>query len=158
MSSLNSQTYILLALLIFSFTVTPYIRKKVTNDFTNEEFFLYNNIFICIAIILYCAYLLKTNKCDLAVLKDKINSHNALLCIISAITGLAGGIILMMLLKENDVSFVIPQVQPVVIVLTMIISYFITKEDLNKFKLIGAGMIVFGLVVLNYGQNSIKKT
>ncbi|QKF94414.1 EamA domain-containing protein [Fadolivirus algeromassiliense] len=153
----SNSTYILLALLILSFTFTPFLRKKILHEFTDEEFYIYSNIIMFTIVILYAIYLLKTNKCSLSMIKEKVNARNVVICTISAITGLAGSILLMMLLKRNDASFVIPQVQPVVILLTMLLGFFMANEDINRFKILGTMLIILGLVAINYGKNGDGK-
>lgn len=150
-------TYILLFLLIMSFTFTPFLRKKILHEFTDDEFYIYSNIIMFTLVILYAIYILKTNRCDLNVLKSKVNTRNMIICTISAISGLAGSILLIMLLKRNDASFVIPQVQPVVIVLTMLIGFFLANEDINKFKIFGTILIVLGLVIINMGKSTTTR-
>lgn len=153
----NTYTYVLLCLLILSFTFTPFLRKKILHEFTDEEFYVYSNTIMIVLIIMYAIYLLKTEKCSFSMIKEKVNARNMIICTISAITGLAGSIWLMMLLKRQDASFVIPQVQPVVILLTMLLGAFLANEDINKFKVAGTILIIGGLVTINYGKGGDKK-
>ena len=150
--SFYESTYLLLALLILSFTITPFLRKKILHEFTDEEFYVYSNAVMFALVIIYSVYLLVKNKCSLSMLKDKINTRNAMICLISGFSAVAGGLILSILLKRNDASSVIPQVQPVVIILTMMIGYFLANEDVNRYKVLGALLIVGGLVVFNRGK------
>lgn len=146
-------TYMLLILLILAYTFTPFFRKKILHEFTDEEFYVYSNLIMFVLMISYTVYLLNTSKCDLGTIKQKVNLRNITYCTLGAITGLAGSILLMMLLKRNDASFVIPQVQPVVIVLTMLLGCFLANEDVNRYKILGTILIVFGLVVINMGKS-----
>lgn len=150
---LYNNTYLLLALLVISFTVTPMLRKHVIKDFTDEEFFVYSNIFAFIVILLFSIYFFRIGKCTFSELKQKITTKNATLCALGAITGIIGGITLMALLKRNDASFVIPHVQPIVILLTMTIAYFMATEDINAYKILGTVLIIAGLIAINYGKN-----
>lgn len=147
--SFYESTYLLLALVILSFTLTPFLRKKILNEFTDEEFYIYSNTMMLILVVMYSIYLLFQNKCSLTMLTEKINTRNAIICLVSSISAVMGGLVLMILLKRNDASHVIPQIQPIVIVLTMLIGYFLANEDINRYKIMGAGLLVFGLYVFN---------
>jgi len=151
----DNNTYLLLTLLILSFTITPLIRKKATIDFTDDEFFVFNNFFVVTFAIIYGIYLIKRNKCNLSMI-NKINKTNTFYCALGAITGIAGGIFLMMLLKRNDASFVIPQVQPIVIVLNVLLAYFLFGESMDKYKIIAIVLIFMGLLLLNYSKMNGK--
>ncbi len=156
--SLYDNTYLLLGLLILSFTITPLLRKFVIHEFTDEEFFVYNNIFAFLVVMMFSIYFFRAGKCNFSNITQKVTPRNAVICALGAITGIAGGILLMALLKRNDASFVIPQVQPVVILLTMLIAYFMATEDINRFKILGTMLIIMGLVAINYGKvNETKK-
>lgn len=152
--SFYESTYLLLALVILSFTITPFLRKKILHEFTDEEFYIYSNIFIVSLVLIYSFYLIVSNKCSLDMVWNKMNTRNAIICLVSSISAIVGSIVLLVLLKRNDASFVIPQIQPIVIVLTMLIGYFLTGEDVNRNKVMGTMLIVGGLVVFNLNKNN----
>lgn len=147
----DKTSYILFALLVLSYTITPFIRKKAAANFTNEEFFIFSNTFVFLLILMYSIYLFKSNKCSISML-SKINKTNTCLCALGAITGMAGSILLTALTKTGNVSSIIPQVQPIVIMLNIILAYFLFGEDINKFKVAGVVVIILGLILINYGK------
>jgi len=153
--STDNNTYLLLTLLILSFTITPFITKKVINDFTDHEYYVFNTFFFIIFAIIYGIYLIKTNKCNLSMI-NKINKMNTFYCALGAITGISGSIFLMILLKRNDASFVIPQVQPIVIILNVLLAYFLFGESMDKYKIISIVLIFVGLLFLNYSKMNGK--
>ena len=66
-------------------------------------------------------------------------------------------LILIMLVKREDVTFIMPQVQPIVIALGILIGYFVFKEELTTLKIIGTVMIIGGVFVLNWDKRRISK-
>ena len=68
--------------------------------------------------------------------------------IITVITSL----LLIILIKEHRVSHIIPQIQPMVIILTLIIGYMFFKETLTKLQLFGIFFIIIGLTFINYDR------
>jgi uncharacterized membrane protein len=143
---------ILLILLIMLYTINPFIKKHVASDFTHDEYFIFSNMFLCLFVLLYSLYLINT-KCDVKELTQKINTKNSILCAIGAICGLISSFLLMVLIKENDISTIIPMIQPIVIVLTMVLAFCLSNENINKYKIIGTLLIISGLLAINQGKN-----
>ena len=63
-----------------------------------------------------------------------------------------GSILLLYLIKMDEVSFLIPNIQGIVILISAIIGYFVFKETVDVFKAVGIIFIFFGIVSLNYGK------
>ena len=72
--------------------------------------------------------------------------------IIGVITGMFGSIIMLNLVKRTDISYLIPNIQGIVILLGALIGYVVFKESFNKFKIIGILLIFFGILSINYGK------
>ena len=149
--TLLKNTNFLLLLVIGSFTLTPFIRKKAGKDFSSNEFYLLNNIVTFSILVFYFMYLFKTSKCD-ASLFSKITNTNLSYCVMGAVTGIIGSLAFVALTKQSDVSFFIPQIQPVVILLNIFIAYFLFEEQVDKYKVLGVMCIVTGLFIINYGK------
>ena len=69
--------------------------------------------------------------------------------VVGALLTVISSIALIKLLKENEATFIMPQIQPIVIFLTLLIGLFIFKEDLNNFKILGCILIILGLLIIN---------
>ena len=72
--------------------------------------------------------------------------------IMAVITGLIGSVLLLFLIKRDEVSYLIPNVQGIVILLGALIGYFIYKESFDKFKIFGILLVFLGIVSINYGK------
>jgi multidrug transporter EmrE-like cation transporter len=59
---------------------------------------------------------------------------------------------LIYLVKNYEVSSVIPQIQPVVIMLSVLMGAFMFGESLSMFKIGGVCLIIGGMVVINMGK------
>ena len=146
-----NSSYILITLLIFIFTFNPYLKKKASQNVSSNEFIIIYNLLAIIFIILYVGYLLKYKGCSLMCFK-KLNRIDLIWSLLAVSTGIIGSIILLMLLKNEAVSYIIPNVQGIVILLGGFVGYFIFKEKLDKFKIIGMTLIFGGILSLNYGK------
>ena len=56
---------------------------------------------------------------------------------------------LMYLVSSREVSFVMGNVQPLVILLSIILGYLFFKEEVGTVKVIGMLMIIGGLILIN---------
>ena len=88
------------------------------------------------------------SKCNFNEIKN-LNSKQILTSVVAASITLASSIILINLLQRTNVSYVMPHIQPLVLLLTMIIGYFIFQEKLNNYQLFGAVLTILGLWLLN---------
>ena len=143
--------YILMVLLIICFTINPFIKKHASKNVTSYEYTFIYQIFIVIFIVLYSIYLIQTKACDLTCYK-KMNVKDIGWTILAVITGMVGSTLLLYLVKMDDVSYLIPNVQGIVILLGAAIGYFIFNEKFDKFKFIGILLIFFGILSINYGK------
>ena len=143
-----SNTYILIAVLIMCWTLNPFMKKHASKNLTSDEYMIFNHGLCTILIIIYFIYLLMNNKCDINCIK-KIDKKQFIYSIGGAVTTVFAALVLIKLLKNNNASSIIPQIQPIVIISTVSIGYFIFKEDITKNKILGCMLIVFGLFVFN---------
>jgi drug/metabolite transporter (DMT)-like permease len=143
--------YLLMVLLILCFTINPFIKKHASKNVTSYEYTFIYQIFIVVFIILYSIYLLQTKACDLACYK-KMTLKELGWTILAVITGMIGSTLLLYLVKMDDISYLIPNIQGIVILLGSLIGYFIFNEVFNKYKVFGILLIFFGILSINYGK------
>ena len=109
---------------------------------------LFNHSLCTVLVLVYAGYLMYQQKCDINCLK-KLDKKEFIFSLAGAITTVFGSVLLIKLVKENDASYVIPHIQPIVIIFTIAIGYFIFQEDVNIYKILGGLLVVFGLFVMN---------
>lgn len=151
----NFYTYLLVLLLIISFTLNPYLKKKASNKVKPTEFMIIYHIISSILIFGFFGYQIFKKQCDITCFK-KLNKKDYGFTIVASITGVAGAILLLYLIKKDDVSFILPNVQGLVIALSALIGYFVFNENMNKLKIFGIMLIIFGVAIINYSKLKYK--
>ena len=130
---MNNTTFILLVMLIICWTLNPFLKKMMGSKLPANENMIFNHSLCTIIIILYTSYLLITHKCDISII-NKLGKKDILLGIVTSMITVASSLLLIKILEENEASQVMPQIQPCVLVLTLIIGYFIFNEKMTKNK------------------------
>lgn len=145
---MNNTTFILLVMLIICWTLNPFLKKMMGSKLPANENMIFNHSLCTIIIIFYTSYLLITHKCDISTI-NKLGKKDILLGIVTSMITVASSLLLIKILEENEASQVMPQIQPCVLVLTLIIGYFIFNEKMTKNKILGTSLILGGLLVIN---------
>ena len=144
-------SYLLIIILVLCFTINPFIKKYASKNVSSYEYIFIYQIFIVAFILLYSIYLIQSKSCKINCYK-KMSNKEMYWTILAVITGMFGSIIMLNLVKRNDVSYLIPNIQGIVILLGALIGYVVFKESFNKFKIIGILLIFFGILSINYGK------
>jgi drug/metabolite transporter (DMT)-like permease len=144
-------TYLLMILLIISFTINPFLKKQASQNVTASEFALIYQSLAIIFVLFYLVYLIKGKSCSIYCFR-KMSRNDLFWTIMAVITGLIGSVLLLFLIKRDEVSYLIPNVQGIVILLGALIGYFIYKESFDKFKIFGILLVFLGIVSINYGK------
>jgi uncharacterized membrane protein len=147
-SNNNLIKYSLLLLLILGWTLNPFMKRKSMGTLNSFEYFVVNFILTCIIAALYWGYLIKTGQCDLNVF-HKMKTVEIYWALGAAFLSVLTGIILMYLIKEYQVSHIIPQIQPGVILLTVLFGVLLFNESLNRYKWAGIFSIILGMILMN---------
>jgi len=143
-----NDTYILLFLLVACWTLNPFLKKQIAGKLKADEYMIYNHSICTIIIIIYLGYLLYKNNYSISSLKD-LSNKDVCISIFGAVITVASSILLITLLQKNDTSYIIPHVQPCIIVLTLFIGYMFFGETISQNKMIGTGLITLGLIYMN---------
>jgi len=142
-------TYIFLILLILCWTINPFLKKQIASKMSSSEYMIYNHGLCSFLVVIYLGYLLYTKKYDVSSIKNLTNKEVGV-SIIGAITTVLATILLIRLLKDNNASYVIPHVQPCIIIFTLLLGYFLYNENISKTQMLGIILVVSGIVVINY--------
>jgi len=140
-----------MVLLILAFTLNPFLKKQASKHVTTYEFIIIYQIFAIFIVVGFIFYLLKYKECSLTCFK-KLTNTDLMWTVLAVLTGIVGSMILLYLLKKDEVSFIIPNVQAMVILLGSLIGFFIFNEKINIYKSIGLMLIIVGIICLNYGK------
>ena len=141
-------TYILLSLLIICWTVNPFMKKQIASKMSSSEYMIFNHCLCTILILAYFIYLKYSDNFSMTAIQG-LSNKDVLISVLASITTVAATIFLISLLKNNDASYIIPHVQPCVILLTMLLGYYLYDEGVTKTKALGGIFIIGGLVLMN---------
>ena len=148
-------TYLLMVLLIISFTLNPYLKKQASQNVTAPEFALIYQSLAIVFVVIYIVYLIKGGSCSITCF-SKMNRKDLGWTLLAVFTGIIGSVLLLHLIKRDEVSYLIPNIQGIVILLGSLIGYFVFKEKIEKFRVIGIILIFVGIISINYGKYKIN--
>lgn len=138
-----------IVILTIGWTLSPYIKKKSIGKLSNLQYQLTNGILyaICISLALLVSCYYTNEKFENFY---EIQGCQMLWLFLGAFVTAITTIMLMYLLTNNDVSCIIPQIQPIVIVFTVLLGYYFFKETLTSEQIIGCALIVLGVTIINF--------
>jgi len=145
---MNQMNVTLMVLLIICWTLNPFLKKTLSNKIPAGEYMIYNHCICSILIVVYTLVLIYFHKYDITAFNG-LTIRDGFVSLLGAITTIASSVFLIRLLQENDASYIMPHVQPCVMLLTMIIGLAFFNEELTMNKIIGTVLITGGLVFLN---------
>lgn len=146
-------TYFYIFVIVLCWTLNPFIKKMVMKKMDANEYLIMNHSVITIILIFYLIYLLKRKKCDFKCIQAMGKKEMSLLILGGVITILAT-LMLLYLVSTSEVSYVIGNVQSIVIFLSVVLGYLFFKESLSTTKIVGLGFIVVGLFLLNKSKKN----
>ena len=146
--------YLLLALLIISLTLNGFLKKSLVKEVNVDEymFVMCHIIFVSTYLYILIRWLSKKNNIRPKLLK-KMNKKTIFLFIFCGINAIFASCLFVYLLKQNDVSYIVPHTSSLLIILTLLIGYYFYQEEITKKKMIGILLVVLGLVCINLKDN-----
>ena len=151
----NMYSYVLILLVVVSFTLNPYFKKSASKNVSSTEFLIVYHFIASAIILVYIGYQIYTKQCSIYCFK-KLNKTDYFWTLMACITGVSGALLLMHLIKLEDVSFIIPNIQGIVITLSALIGVFIFNESINKSKICGIILVIMGVFIINYSRIKVK--
>lgn len=137
-----------LIILIICWTLNPFFKKQLTNKLDSNELLIYHHSLCTLLIFLYLLYLISYNKCNWSKFKS-LTGREVFISIVGSMVTVFASIILLNLVKQADVSYILPHTQPCILILTLLIGYFFFGEAVTREKLIGTLLIIIGLLFIN---------
>lgn len=147
---MNREAIILFVIVILCWTSNPFIKKKVMKNgkLNTDEYFVLNHIVVTLILVGYFVYLFKNRKCKTECIKT-LNKSDILYILLGAITSILGARLLLTLIEQNDVSFMVANIQPIIIALSFVIGYMFFSENITTYKIIGVSLVILGIIFLN---------
>ena len=141
--------YLLLLVIVMCWTANPFLKKVVSKKFKPNEFMLINHFVISSMMLSYLAYLVYNKEFSFNCMQ-KLDKKDFMYLVVGSVTTILGSLFLIKLLSEYEASYIIPHLQPIVIILTILMGYFLFNEEVNRNKIMGIMLILFGLFLINY--------
>jgi uncharacterized membrane protein len=79
-----------------------------------------------------------------------ITKKQLIYCILAALTSVFATLVFIKLLENDNVTFIIPQSYPIIIILTLIIGYLLFNETLSNKKMVGGIIVVIGYLIIHF--------
>ena len=140
--------YLLLLFIIICWTLNPFLKKYAAKKISSNDYLIFNHILCTIIVFLYFIYLIFNKKCDINCVKYLTNKDIAF-SILGAISSVVASILLIELLKKNDATEIIPNIQPMVLILTLLIGKVVFNETLTYNKILGTIILLLGIYLFN---------
>lgn len=151
----NYFLYFGMSLVVFCWVLTPFLRKIVLKKATSLDFFMCTQLIVLLYILLTFIVLKIRNPSDynFKSILD-LNKKEISILFLGALATYFSSIALIWLLKYNEATQIMPQLQPIVIVLTILAGIFIFKEKVSLMECVGVGFIILGVIILNYFKSN----
>ena len=148
MSPVTVLKYTALAALVMCWTLTPFMKRHAIGNLTSSEYFVVNFILTATLAAGYWVYLVHGKYAPLNVFRGMTRGE---ICysVVAALLSVVGAICLIYLVKHYEVSHILPQIQPLVLVLTVMVGFCVFGERLTCLKAAGVGLVVTGVWLIN---------
>ena len=145
--------YLGMAIVVSCWVTTPFLKKQLLTNITGLDLFINTQILILVYGVITLV-LLKCCKYEFDILSiKKLNKKQISILSLSALTTFISSVTLLWLVKNYEVSQIMPQIQPLVIVLTILAGIFIFGEKITNTEIMGVVLIVSGVFVVNNFKN-----
>jgi uncharacterized membrane protein len=143
--------YLLLLIITLSWGLLPFFQKVVLKKLNSFEFYALQNVLSMIPISFYIIYYFYNKKAGIKNIYT-LNQRDHFYLFLVVVAGIIGSTTLAQLLKQNNATYVVPNVQPLIIVFTSIVGYLYFKEHIETCHVLGVILIIMGLFTINYSK------
>ena len=143
-------TLIYFIIIVCCWTMNPFLKKLILtkNKITTDEYFVINHFIITMLLFAYFIYLFRSSKCSVNCVK-KLEVRDGILILITALTSIIAARLLLNIIKTRDISYMVANLQPLVILSTFIIGYVFFMEKVNNYRIAGGIFVILGIILLN---------
>ena len=147
----NYFLYFGMALVVICWVLTPFLRKIVLTTANSLDFFICTQAIVLFYIILTFLFLnfRNPNNYNFKSILN-LNKRQIIMLFLASLGTYFSSIALIWLLKYNEATQIMPQLQPMVIILTILAGIFIFKEKVNFMEGVGIFFIIIGVIMVNY--------
>ena len=137
----------LLVVLLWSFT--PFLRKVLLKKLSSFDFYIATQMIVMLYLFITLG-VMKANNIETNISSIfNLSNREKLIFVLAAGATFFSSIALINLLKYNEATQIIPQLQPLVIILTIIIGMCLFGENVNNMEKLGILFIIIGVILVN---------
>ena len=141
--------YIGITVVALCWVITPFLKRNIAQTLSSVDLFINTQIIILIYGLI-TLFILKCCKYDFDLLSiKKLDKNQTLILFACALTTYLSSVTLIWLLKNYEATQIIPQIQPIVMVLTILAGIFIFAEKVTNTELFGLTFIIAGVYIIN---------
>jgi uncharacterized membrane protein len=145
----NIYLYAGMGIVSLCWVITPFLKRNLGQSLTSVDIFINTQLII----LLYGIITLFALKCcryefDLFSIK-KLDKNQTITLLLSALTTYLSSVTLIWLLKNYEATQIIPQIQPIVMLMTIFAGVFIFNEKITSTEMTGISLIISGVYIIN---------
>jgi drug/metabolite transporter (DMT)-like permease len=144
--------YLSLGILILTWSLNPFIKKKILDDISVVNFYCLSVISVAILSLFYILFYNLENTKE-SVLKIARTPKLSLIFIGTILLSIISSFAFHYLIQKNDATYIIPQLQPVVMIFLLLWGYFVFNEKIDKNRAVGIVAVAVGIWFIQYKSN-----
>ena len=140
---------ICLLILTFFWSLNPFLLKVIQKKLNIYEILFLNFSIYFFFSLLISSYFLYTKKINLNSYTN-LNKKDLLIILLRGMIVVITSILFLKLIQMKKVSYVIPHIQALIAIFSLIIGYFFFKEKLNRKEIFFILLIILEIFLINY--------
>jgi drug/metabolite transporter (DMT)-like permease len=81
-----------------------------------------------------------------------MSSKEIMWSVFAGFIGIVGSVSLIAVIQLDEITFIMPNIQPIVILIGAILGYYVFNESMGVYKMIGIILIILGAFCVNYDK------
>ena len=121
-------------------------QNYILNSLTKEEFYCIKNSIIFLFVMTYIIFI---NNGEIYKKIKKIDKTKWKYILIDSLLTILNVLIWYYLLQNNEAHKLVSNINPLTILFTLLLSYFIYKKDISRQECVGIMIVLLGLIIIN---------
>lgn len=144
---------VLYPIALFSFIIafSTFIKKDILKICTFKEFIYLEYVLLLLPIFLYIMYMNVYNK-PIHLVK-KLSTKIWIYLLLATFLTIIAPFIYYYLISNYSITKIAPIINPLIIVFTILLGFFIFNETITKQEIIGIVIIIIGIIISTYNSN-----
>ena len=145
----NTVLYLSMFVVVLLWSFTPFLRKVLLKKLSSFDFYIVTQMIVMLYLFITLG-VMKANNIETNISSIfNLSNREKLIFLLAAGATFFSSIALINLLKYNEATQIMPQLQPLVIILTIIIGMCLFGEKVNNMEKLGILFIVIGVILVN---------